>query len=345
MNTLLVVLAILVNTAHTAASRSCDGRLALVTGATGRTGRIATNLLLEDGFCVRVFSRNATKTVASFAGAQHEVEVAEGDLGSSSDVRSAFAPRDTSGESTVSHVLFAAGGEEADFDAVNRRGVAYCAAEATAAGASSMVVVSAAWVTRPYSFASLLFNALYPSLPMALHLQGEDSLRAAAAEAGMSFVVMRPGALVGDDEYDWDTEPAGVRIAQGDSFGFLEAGMPGLAHTPLARALVSAMKVEGQFTVEITCGNDDADDAASAYSTLTQDDPNAALSADEVAEAHGNALRLVRNSVGAVLFGGVVMCAFTEQAIAANVALVVVELLLGYWWWWTQLAGLHVTEC
>ena len=36
----------------------CHGRLALVTGATGSTGRLAIQLLLEQGFCIRALTRN-----------------------------------------------------------------------------------------------------------------------------------------------------------------------------------------------------------------------------------------------------------------------------------------------
>ena len=134
---------LLASAAASTASQSCD-RLALVTGASGRVGKKAVALLLGEKVCVRVFSRNISAAVEKL-GTGPRLDFVEGDLGDPAAVRAAFAY----GDAAVTHVLFAAGGEEADFDAVNYRGVSYCAEEAALAGVETMVVISSGWVTRP----------------------------------------------------------------------------------------------------------------------------------------------------------------------------------------------------
>ena len=57
----------------------------------------------------------------------------------------------------------------------------------------------------------------------------------------------------------WFFRGSAATMPWGD-LGFMEAGRPGLAHTPFARVLVSALlDVKGRFTAEITCGHSDPD--------------------------------------------------------------------------------------
>ena len=229
-------------------SSPCHGRLALVTGATGRVGTMVTKSLHEQGFCLRILSRNATKAKTKFGTVLDDgkMELQVGDLGNEASVAAAFAPRATSGHAAVSHVVFCAGGEEADFDAVNNRGVQYVAQQAVKAGTTSVVVISAAWVSKPYSLASLLFNSLYPSWPMARHMQGEEVLRQVAAlSSNMNYVILRAGRLVPDEEYPSHTAaPMGLQYQQGDNFYFWgPAGQPGMCNTQLANAVLTAMQV------------------------------------------------------------------------------------------------------
>lgn len=185
------------------------------------------------------------------------MELEVGDLGNEAAVVAAFAPRATSGHAAVSHVLFCAGGELADFDAVNNRGVQYVAQQAVQAGTTSVVVISAAWVSKPYSLASLLFNSLYPSWPMARHMQGEQVLRQVVAlSTNTNYVILRAGRLVPDEEYPTETAPMGLLYQQGDNFYFWgPAGQPGMCNTQLANAVLTAMQVQGKYTVEVTGGS------------------------------------------------------------------------------------------
>jgi len=209
---------------------------------------------------------------------RQRLDFVEGTLGDGVSVPKAFESSQRFGADTaVSHVVFIAGGEDADFDAVNRRGVAECAKQAAEAGSESMVVVSAAWVSKPYSLASVLFNSLYDDLPMSKHLQGEDTLREIGREhPSLNYVVLRAARLVPDDEYHPDAAN-GLWIAQDDNFAFFgPAGNPGMSQTLLARSVVTAMKVKGKYTVQITSGSILPDDVA-IYGTLVQDSASSTL--------------------------------------------------------------------
>ena len=278
---------------------SCSGKLALVTGATGRVGSLVTKMLLEKGFCVRIFSRSNEKVEVKFGHVlqnqdnnEQVIEVAIGNLGDGTTVSKAFLPRDTSNGVSVSHVVYAAGGEEADFDAVNNRGVAECAFEAAKAGSKKMIVISAAWVSKPYSLASLLFNALYPNYPMARHFQGEQAVREAVAhsDSNLSYVILRAGRLVPDSEYP-ATGPKGLLYEQGDAFSFFgPAGQPGMCNTQLADAVVTALDAtSGKYTLEVTSGPVDTHDT-SVYDNFSQD-VLVAVSSDDVEKCHAEGIR------------------------------------------------------
>lgn len=264
----------------------CEGRMALVTGGTGQVGGLVTQRLLAENYCVRVLTRNETKAKEKLGGDRIEIVVGQlGDDGIS--VAKAFE-----GPAPVSHVIFTAGGEDADFDAVNNRGVAECARalQASSAAKKSMVVISAAWVSKPYSMASILFNALYDNFPMAKHLQGEDVLRKTAAESkGFHYAILRAGRLVSDEEYP-DKGAKGLLYQQGDSFFFFgPAGSPGISYTQLAESVMTAMKIEKKVTVEITGGITDVDDT-SIYAEFREDNALDIVPYDDVEKYHANAL-------------------------------------------------------
>lgn len=333
---------------------ACQERFALVLGATGRVGRLVTNQLLSEGFCVRVLTRNATKAQIAFGNditaTDRVVDVVVGELGDGgASVSRAFQPKkalpSTSAAPRISHVVFCAGGEEADFDAVNHRGVKECATEAVRAGSvQSMVVISAAWVSKPYSLASLLFNSLYPQLPMGRHLQGEDGLRKLAADSSMDYVILRAGRLVTDEEYPQDG-PKGLLYEQGDGFFFWgPAGLPGMCSTQLAQAVRTAMQVKGKYTVEITSGSVDAHDAT-VYESFRTDDP--VMATDEEVEAcHSKALRHLVYSVAVWL----VLLLFFQYNLTGSRIVTRAILFLGglvlYTVFWTKLMGeITVEEC
>ena len=271
----------------------CEGRMAFVTGATGSLGGMATHRLLDENFCVRILTRNATKTQEKFGDTYRKIDVVVGQLGDGTSVEQAFARHGPA----ISHVVFTAGGEEADFDMVNNLGVAECAQalhSSSSATKKSMVVISAAWVSKPYSLASILFNSLYDKLPMAVYLQGEDVLRKVAADYdSFSYVILRAGRLVPDNDYPVDSSK-GLLFAQGDTFFFWgPAGAPGMCHGQLTNAVITAMQVEGKITVEVTGGTTDPHDVA-VYTGLRQDDPLEIVPYEDVTKCHLDALWMLK---------------------------------------------------
>lgn len=335
---LLVAVTILASQIAAQAAVNCAGNLVLVTGATGRTGRIVVELLREKHKCVRILTRRP-----STAGFAADVEVAEGSLGNIDSVKSAFQGRSSSGNVGVSHVVFAAGGEQADFDEVNNKGLALCAEEAASAGAKTIVVISSAWVTKPYSLASLLFNTLYDKFPMALHLLGEDALRDTARRSGMSYVILRPGALVEDKDYDFEKDPVGILLTQGDSMGFLRAGRPGLAYSPLAHAIVTALEVEGRVTVEITNGEQSQHDVT-LYDKMVRD-TGPVMAAEDIVEKHGRALSNAGKMTAAVGVGSVATAvAIVRRRLNPLPGLLLILLIWGGagYAWWVRFADMHI---
>ncbi|CAB9496147.1 expressed unknown protein [Seminavis robusta] len=107
---------------------------------------------------------------------------------------------------------------------------------------------------------------------MARHWQGERALQAATANSNINYVILRAGKLVPDHEFPSDA-PTGLTYGQGDAFWFFGvAGIPGMCNTQLARSVRTAMKVQGQYTVEVTGGTTDANDPK-AFLALQQDQP------------------------------------------------------------------------
>ena len=283
----------------------CHKGLVFLTGATGSVGSLATKQLLDQGFCVRIFTPHLSQARTQLAFLEENLdtskarlEFVEGQLGDGSVLR-AFEPRESSGYTSVTHVLFAAAGGSAskDMDAIHHRGVAECAEAAAQSGSvRSMVVISAAWVSKPYSLSSILFNSMYDNLPSAKHLQGEDALRSVVHNqdcamdsndegyAGnqtcssggipLSYVILRSGHVTPDEDFDVDEDiPQGIKFSQEDAFRFSAGGRGGtMSHSQLAHAAVAALKVQGKYTVEVSgSGKIDPEDV-SQYDGLSQDD-------------------------------------------------------------------------
>eukprot|EP01084_Bolivina_argentea_P215191 365314_1 len=210
----------------------------LLTGATGRVGRWSCKKLLARGHNVILFTRNEPSLKEKYSKdkidiLQHlkskRVIVVQGDLGQEQDVAKAFFLNDK--QYQPDRVLFAAGGDNADYNDVNYLGVKYCAEHATKINCKGIVVISCAWVTKPYSLLALIVNIFYPGYPMALHLKGENCVRS----SGIPYVIARPGALVETNDVK------GVVFSQGDTMGFIEGGRPGLAIEPLAETMVQTL--------------------------------------------------------------------------------------------------------
>lgn len=305
---------------------------ALMTGATGRTGQIVARLLLEQrGFAgLRVLARNTSQArellapivAAAVQSANNNsatpiVEYCPCDLGDAAAVEAAFALNSNNNSINITHVVFCAGGDGADYRAVNYRGLAQCARiAASSTSIRQVVVISTAWATRPYSAAALLFNALFSdSTPMAVHYLGERELRrAACGNGGFDYVILRPGALKNEPSVqfpdaveksyaklfpDYDASSDGLTYRQGDSFQFLgPPGRFGMTRTQLAHAVLSAINVEGRYTVEVTnCGATALDDASVYQSLLRQDEPCDDMEDTEHGRHNDDILRIHRRAV------------------------------------------------
>ena len=172
---------------------------ALMTGATGRTGQLVSGMLLDRGFGLRILARDVSKAQAIMDKVQKKnsgmtdnpIEICQCDLGDSTSIHAAFAEA----QHPITHVIFLAGGEGADYNAVNFRGVTECAQQAVKYNVQHMVVISTALATRPYSIASLLFNSMYDNIPMTCHYMGEQEVRRVAAQSNLNYVILRAGGL------------------------------------------------------------------------------------------------------------------------------------------------------
>lgn len=212
-----------------------QGDMILVTGATGRTGRHIVKYLLDLGFKVRVMSRSATRAREMLAAdgiAADVVEITEGDVADRAAVAQALKP--SAKGAKVSRLIFAAGGDKAVYRDVNGLAPQLFAEEGAQQDLAQLILVSAAWVTRPWSATSLIINTAFADVPMGWHLRGEDALR---RSSGIDFVIVRAGRIVDDGP----KAALGVKIGQGDRFSFMEGGQPGMCPVTLAETCVQSL--------------------------------------------------------------------------------------------------------
>lgn len=287
--------------------------VALLTGATGRTGQIVTKKLIQEGFEICIFCRDAQTARDIFGNENKTIQFYEGDIGDTDDIEETFATIANQNKRQLTHVVFMAGGEGADYRLVNYQGVAAFATQAaTYESISNFVVISSAWATRPYSIASLLFNSIYRDMvPMASHYLGEQALRKAAAGNKLNYVILRAGGLNSDDRYRQKYPEAasmGLTYQQKDIFEFLgKAGRPGMCRSQLANAVVSAINIQGKYTVEVTgSGTIDPEDST-VYQTLVPDNmPVVSFDQEEVIMTiHTQAVDQVKNTAIAATLGGI----------------------------------------
>lgn len=322
-------------------SNCLQQNVAFLTGASGRTGEIVAKLLHSQGFQLRIFCRDEQKARAIFDKEMSNIQYIQGDLNSKEDIQMAF---EKCHEPPLTHIVFMAGGEEADYRAVNYLGVAECAKLAAKYSTiKNFVLISSAWATKPFSIASLLFNSIYPdTVPMASHYLGEQALRRASAASThtLNYAILRAGGLNSDENYAKkypDAVGKGLTYNQGDSFTFLGvAGRPGMARSQLAHAVASAANVNGQYTVEVTGSGVISIDDSSIYGKMTQDDivtANLSSPQDEeriIMTAHTQAVQLLKQTailaslgaVGSILVFGWVQGLFSLLALDAILLLV-----------------------
>eukprot|EP00980_Cylindrotheca_fusiformis_P001244 scaffold332_cov117-Cylindrotheca_fusiformis.AAC.4 len=288
--------------------------VALLTGATGRTGQLVTNMLLKEGFHVCIFCRDESKAKTLFESNHSNIQYYEGDLSNRNDIKGAFSSRSTTTQ-PFTHVVFMAGGENADYRCVNYQGVAAICQEAVQyESIRQLVIISTAWTTRPYSIASLLFNSLYPdTVPMASHFLGEQSLRQAAMarKEELNYVILRAGGLNSDDRYSEKYPEAatmGLTYQQGDMFEFLGvAGRPGMSRSQLANAVVTATTTSptGRYNVEVTGSGDTEWTDGTIYNTLKQDEQPSTYSEDELYTIHTQAVQQLKAAAAVCTIGGI----------------------------------------
>ena len=195
--------------------------LVLVAGATGGTGSLVVAELIEQGYPVRAFVRDAAKA-AERLGA--DVEAVVGDL---RDPASIAATLDG-----VGVVVNAAGsGVPAPDDNmpehVDFQGARNLADAATAAGVGHYVLVSSMGVTHDDHQLNRLFNNI-----LIWKRKGEE----AVAASGIPYTIIRPGGL-----NDGPGNEQTVIFEQGDIMGLDKA----ISRTDVARVTVAAVKDEG----------------------------------------------------------------------------------------------------
>lgn len=320
--------------------------VALLTGATGRTGTLVTQQLIDQGYHVLVYCRDEAKAhqTLGYDSNNQKLTVVQGDFDSEQDVK-AFQEwvSSSSWKSKLTHLVFMAGGEGADYQAVNQRGVASMAQLSLACdNLSHFIVISSAWTTRPYSIASLLFNSIYSdSVPMASHYLGEQALRRVALQRpNFHYVILRAGGLNSDENYAKkypDAVGKGLTYQQGDNFDFLGvAGRPGMVRSQLAQAVVTAMDVEGRYTVEVTGSGTVHGNDSSVYDGFYQDDGSmvmvdAEMEEEVIVRIHTDATERLKQTAIAASFGGITLIG-VFGLIKGLVLLVTMDALIILFW-------------
>ena len=130
------------------AAQSKNPGFALVTGATGQTGQIVTQLLLDQGYDIRVFVRDidrARQTLKDLAKDDScTIEYCQGELNDMSSIGQAF---ECTSNKPLTHVVYCAGGDGVDYYHVSYKAVAECAKLACQENSQieNFVFISTAW--------------------------------------------------------------------------------------------------------------------------------------------------------------------------------------------------------
>lgn len=191
--------------------------MVLVAGATGGTGQAVVDRALASGYRVRALVRDEAKARALFG---DRVQYAVGDVRDPRSLRRAVKGVDQVISALGTNIQRDPGNSP---ELVDYAGVKALAEAAKAAGVSQFILVSSMGVTHPeHQLNAMLDNILQ------WKLKGEDAVR----ETGISYTIVRPGALT--------NEPGGqrgIRIMQGDP----TAGAGSVSRSDLAAVLVSAI--------------------------------------------------------------------------------------------------------
>ncbi len=191
--------------------------LVLVAGATGGTGRLVVQTLLENGFHVRAFVRDvegAKKLLGS------KIAYAKGDVREIASIKPALEG--------VTHIISAIGagpggdaGNGPEF--VDYRGVKNLSDAVSAAKLDHFVLVSSMGVTHEDHYLNKAFDNV-----LKWKLKGEEVLRT----SGVPYTIIRPGGLT-----DGDGGQKEILFKQGDKDGGL------ITRADVARVCVAALTI------------------------------------------------------------------------------------------------------
>jgi uncharacterized protein YbjT (DUF2867 family) len=229
------------------ASGQQESKLVLVAGATGGTGSEVVRELLDKGYRVRAFVRNADKARTTLG---EDIEYAVGDVRERTTIDAALEG--------VGALISAIGAGRGDPDNgpefVDYGGVRNMAEAAAAANLRQFVLVSSMGVTQEDHVLNKMFNNV-----LIWKFKGEEALRA----SGVPYTIVRPGGLI--------NEAGGqksVAFAQGDD----ETGA--IPRADVARVCVAALGSPDALntTFEINSGKSaPAENFADEFAALAAD--------------------------------------------------------------------------
>lgn len=155
-----------------------DERRALVTGATGYVGGLLVPRLLDEGWAVRVLTRDADRLPEAW---RDRVEVVEGDAGSTDDLARALGP-DGDRPLDVAYYLLHSMDGDGDFVARDRRLAQDFGAAARHAGTRRLVYLS----------------GLHPDGELSPHLASRVEVGQILMDSGVPTAVLQAATIIGD---------------------------------------------------------------------------------------------------------------------------------------------------
>lgn len=206
--------------------------IVLVIGATGRTGALIVDRLLEQNFSVRALARDAKKANSTLPA---DVEIFTGNVRDISAVTAAIEG--------VAKIIFcataAAGGSSGNTpDVVDYGGVVAAVTAAQSVHVQHFVLISSAATTQPEHPHNVMFKRI-----LKWKFKGEQYLR----NSGLTYSVIRPLGL-----RDYDGNVKGIRFVQGDRIACGEE----IARADVAALCVAVLGVEQAFNKTFEAYND-----------------------------------------------------------------------------------------
>lgn len=130
------------------------------------------------------------------------------------------------------------------------------------------------------------------------------------------------------------------REIPGTFFG--PAGIPGMCNTQLGDAVMTALQVQGKYTVEVTGGTVDAHDAA-VYSEFQMDNVRHITTSDETLMCHQEALWALQ--IGVVVLLVLIVRTGVRWSFFASTAFIVVKVAVLLVGWNSFLSDISVLDC